>query len=94
MRYCCFDLYDAVCVFEDDGGIAIPPPPAPPPVAVAVGGVAVGDVNNCCNCCIVSPCNGISPTASVVAGISSEPTVVLFPVIVAFPVSMDVVSEL
>ena len=50
MRYCCFDLYDAVCVPEDDGGIAIPPPPAPPPVAVAVGDVAVGDVNNCCNC--------------------------------------------
>jgi len=93
MRYCCFERYDAVCGVEDDGGIAIPPP-APPPVAVALGGVAVGDVNSCCNCCIVSPCNGISPTASVVAGISSEPTVVLFPVIVAFPVSMDVVSEL
>ena len=38
MRYCCFDLYDAVCVFEFDGGIAIAPP-APPPVAVAVGGL-------------------------------------------------------
>ena len=93
MRNCCFDLYDAVCGLENDGGIAIPPP-WDPPVVVALGGVAVGVDKSCCNCCIASPCKGILPTDSVVSGISSLPTTVVFPVIVVFPVWMDVISDL